>query len=202
LAVPAGSARVDAFVSEARVSGRSTAILSIEPSGQAGTDDPLIPWNPLSFASARVAIIEAETVLGGSLDELVMFADPPEDQTGIVELTPKALESAALSWAAGWAELIREAAKRFTERGGGTILLVVVHAERGPLGAMAAGALIGLAEGMLSVGCGPVKFIAVRDESGQPDMLARLVVRTLDEPPRDQGKVQRFGGRSNLFGRN
>ena len=197
---------MDAFVSEARVTGRSTAVLSIgsaaSPPGETGTDIPAIPWNPLSFASARVAIIEAETALGGSLDELVLFADPPEDPTGIVDLTPKALEGAALSWAAGWAGLIREAARRFAERGGGTIILVVVQADRGPLGAMAAGALLGLAEGVLSVGCGSVRFIAVRDESGQPDLLARHAVRTLDEPPRDQGKVQRFGGRSNLFGRN
>ena len=188
------------------MAGRSAAVLSIEnaasPRDEAVTDLPSIPWNPLSFASARVAIIEAETALGGSLDELVLFADPPENPVGIVELTPKVIEGAALSWAAGWSELIREAAKRFAEHGGGTIILVVVQAERGPLGAMAAGALLGLAEGILSVGCGSVRFIAVRDESGQSDLLARHVIRMLDESPRDQGKVQRFGGRSNLFGRN
>lgn len=238
LAVPAGSARVDAFLAEARVSGRSTAVLSMEGpgfrpvpqgsgvaegSGSAETPDDAevpgedmdgnaaarIPWNPLSFASARAAIIEAETALGGSIDELALFADPPGDRDGIVDLSPKAIESAALAWAAGWAELIREAAKRFGERGGGSIVLVVVQSERGPLGAMAAGALAGLAEGMISVGSGLVRFIAVGDESDQPDLLARYVIKSLDEASRstgrpagrDAGRMQRFGGRSNLFGR-
>ena len=213
MAVPAGSARVSAFVAEARVAGRTTAELHIEgpqaaaPRGEAepeadGENRTLsIPWNPLSFASARAAIIEAETVLGGSLDELVLFADPPADPTGIADLTPKAIEGAALAWAAGWTELVREAAKRFGERGGGSIVLVIVQAERGPLGSMAAGALLGLAEGMLRSGGNTVRLMALRDESGQPDLLARYVVKSLDETGRDSGKIQRFGGRSGLFGR-
>jgi hypothetical protein len=160
-----------------------------------------IPWNPLSFASARAALMEAETSLGGVLDELVIFADPPADATGITGLTPRIIERVVLEWAAGYAELIREAAKRFVERGGGSIVLVLVQAERGPLGAMAAGALTGLAEGLFVAGTSLVRFSAIRDESGQPDLLARQVIKTLDEPSRDPGKVQRFGNRPGFFGR-
>lgn len=184
------------------MAGRNTAELrTVEPGSElvvvAGAG---LPWNPLSFASARAAIIEAETALGGSLDELVIFADPPSDATGIADLTPRAIEHAALEWAAGYAELVREAAKRLAERGGGAIVLVVVHSERGPLGAMAAGALTGLAEGMLVCGTASVRFYAIRDESGQPDLLARHIVKTLDESPKDSGKIQRFGNRSGFFG--
>lgn len=200
LAVPAGSARVEAFVAEARVSGRTTAELRIAE-GASDAEGAAIPWNPLSFASARAAVVEAETSLGGSLDELVVFADPPRDAVALAEATPKAIERAALEWAAGYAELIREACRRFEEKGGGAVVLVVAAAERGPLGAMAAGALLGLAEGVLAVGSGSVRFSAIRDESDQPDLLARQVVKTLTEASREQGKIMRFGGRSGFFGR-
>jgi hypothetical protein len=210
LTVPAGSARVEAFVAEARVSGRVTAELRIVEAGEVkvaengdGDEAELasVPWNPLSFASARAAVIEAETALDGSIDELVVFADPPRDAVGIAESTPKAIERAALEWAAGYAELVREACRRFDEKGGGALVLVVVTSERGPLGAMAAGALLGLAEGMMAVGTGSVRFAAIRDESDQPDLLARQIVKTLGEPARDQGRILRFGGRSGFFGR-
>ncbi len=212
LAVPAGSARVDAFIAEARASGRSIAELSVAeasrapapPAADASSPDntvPVIPWNPLSFASARAAIVEAETALGGSLDELVLFVDPPRDLTPVAELTPKAIESTALTWVAGHVELIREAAKRFGEKSGGTVMMVVVHADRGPLGAMAEGASIGLAEGILGSSQGNVRFIAVRDESTQPELLARQVVKLLDEPGKDSGRVLRFGGKAGLFNR-
>jgi hypothetical protein len=206
LAVPASSSRVGAFLVEARVSGRTTATLSVagsdatETAETSGTADS-VPWNPLSFASARAALVEAETLLGGSIDELLVIADPPADTLGIAGLTPKAIEGAVLEWAAGHAELLREAVKRFSERGGGAIILVIVHANRGPLGAMSAGALIGLAEGILSTGSGDVRFMALRDESDQPDMLARQLVNMLDEPPRESGRIQRFGGRTGIFGR-
>jgi len=211
LAVPAGSARVEAFVAEARVAGRTTAELDIVSAG-AGKATPgepverdpgsvVVPWNPLSFASARAAIIEAETALGGSLGELVVFADPPSDATSLSDLTPANIEHAALEWAAGYAELLREAARRFAEKGGGVMVLVVVQADRGPLGSMAAGALLGLAEGMLATGSDTFRFVAIRDESDQPDLLARHVIKNLEESARDPGKLQRFGNRSGFFGR-
>lgn len=211
LAVPAGSARVEAFLAEARVSGRATAVVTImepgpekaRPAG-AGERDPgraSVPWNPLSFASARAAVIEAETALGGSLDELVVFADPPADSAPLASLTPRDIERTALVWAAGYAELLREAAKRFSEKGGGAIVLVISQAERGPLGAMAAGALAGLAEGIIASGAAAFRFSAIKDESAQADLLARHVLKTLDEPPRDPGKIQKFGSRAGFFGR-
>jgi hypothetical protein len=200
LAVPAGSPRVDAFVAEARVSGRSVMELAIAVSNDQRTG---LAWNPLSFASARAALIEAETALG-SLDELVIFADPPAGPPAIVDATPRDIEHAVLTWAAGYAELIREAAKRFGERGGGTIVLAVVDEDRGPLGSMAAGALLGLAEGLLAADQGVARYLAIRDGSGQPDLLARQVVKVLDEGSdraRGRAQVQKFGGRSGLFGR-
>jgi len=208
LTVPAESSYVEAFAAEARVSGRAVAELRVaEPGTTTAAPErpdgapPELPWCPLSFASARAAIVEAETSLGGSLDELVVFADPPADLAAIADLTPKAIERAALEWAAGYAELIREAARRFVEKGRGAIVLVVAQSERGPLGAMAAGALLGLAEGILASGAGSFRFLAIKDESGQPDAVARQVLKTLDDTGRDPGKVQRFGGRPGFFGR-
>ena len=202
-------------MAEARVTGRAAAVVRIvdpgpekAPPADPGEDgsgrDPgfvSVPWNPLSFASARAAVIEAETALGGSLDELVVFADPPADLTGLVDLSPRDIERAALSWAAGYAELLREAAKRFAEKGGGAIVLVIAQAERGPLGAMAAGALAGLAGGLIAAGTASFRFYAIKDEAAQADLLARHVLKTLDEPPRDPGKIQRFGSRAGFFGR-
>lgn len=204
LAVPAGSPRVDAFVAEARVSGRSVIDMAV-----AGSAEPQagLGWNPLSFASARAALIEAETALGGSLDELVLFADPPSGPATIVNSTPRDIEHEVLTWAAGYAELIREAARRFAERGSGTIMLTVAAEDRGPLGSMAAGALLGLAEGLLGNDQGAARYLAIRDESGQPDLLARQIVKMLDdgshERSRERGRAQvlRFGGRSGIFGR-
>ena len=193
--------RVSAFVTEARVTGRNTAVLHLAETGEADADEVSVAWNPLSFASARAALMETETAFGGVLDELVIFADPPTDATGITGVTPRAIERAVLEWAAGYAELIREAAKRFAERGGGSIVLVIVQAERGPLGAMASGALTGLAEGLFVTGTPQVRFSAIRDESGQPDLLARQVIKTLDEQSREPGKIQRFGNRPGFFGR-
>jgi hypothetical protein len=218
LAVPAGTARTEAFAAEARVSGRAVAALGLArraagqggttgtigstvPDGATGSDGAPIAWNPQSFASARAAIIEAETALGGRLDELVVFADPPAGPGRLADLSPGSVELAALEWAAGYTQLIREAARRFEDTGSGSIVLVIAQAERGPLGAMAAGALAGLAEGVAASGPGTVRFIAIKDESDQPDLLARYVVKSLDEPSRDAGRVQRFSGRSGLFGR-
>ena len=175
-----------------------------QPSDDREGRRPPLEWNPLSFASARAVVLEAENALGGRLDELVLFADPPRDETPFVDTPPRAIEQAAQAWASGHAELIREAAKRFRERGGGTVVLVIAErADRGPLGSMAAGALLGLAEG-LAASAGSAnsswRFVAVRDESGQPDLIARHVAKLLDEPPRETGKVLRFSGRPGLFG--
>jgi len=202
LAVPAGSPRVDAFVAEARVSGRSVMELAIADSS---AQVPGLTWNPLSFVSARAALIEAETALGGSFDELVIFADPPSGPSNLIDATPRDMEHAALTWAAGYAELVREAARRFAERGGGTVMLAIVDEDRGPLGSMAAGALRGLAEGLVGNDQGVTRCLAIRDQSGQPDLLARQVVKLLDDGSRERARgraqVQKFGGRSGMFGR-
>jgi hypothetical protein len=155
----------------------------------------------MSFASARAALIEAETALGGSLDELVVFVDPPVDARPVAELSPKDIEASALTWAAGHVGLVRETARRFMEKNGGTIALVIVHAERGPLGAVAESAMMGLAEGMMANAQGKVRFIAFRDESSQPEVLARQLARSLDDPGKDAGRLQRVGGKAGFFSR-
>lgn len=228
LALPAADARAAALASLAAETGRLAATLRVPgPGGAVGSlagDEPAdagigapgglvasIPWNPLSFASARAALVEAETALGGRLDEVVVFADPPPGPIGLAEARPAEIERTALEWAAGYAQLLREALRRLAERGGGTVALVLTEADRGPLGSMAAGALAGLAEALAAGmaagssgapgGAAAVRFVAVRDESGLPDAAARHALRLLDEPPRDPGKVQRFTGRAGLFGR-
>jgi len=212
LAVPAGSPRVAAFIAEAVTSGRSVVELAVvgpgreEPAASAdeagGNGNPApIPWNPMSFASARAAIIEAETALGGTLDELVVFVDPASDLKPIAELSPREIEASALTWAAGHVGLVRETARRFGEKNGGTIVLVIVHAERGPLGAVAESAMMGLAEGMLASAQAKVRFIAFRDESSQSDQLARHIARSLDETGKDTGRIQRFGAKAGFFNR-
>lgn len=208
LVVPAGNARVEAFISEARVSGRATAALHIVEPGlpraeadadEHNADTDGVPWNPLSFASARAAILEAETLLGGRLDELIIFADPPIDATRLADATPRDIERSALEWTAGYAELIREMVRRMEDNGAGTVAIIVVQAERGPLGSMAAGALVGLAESLVTPGSGPVRYLGVKDESGQPDLVARYMVKSLDDTSRESGKLQRFSGRGGLF---
>jgi hypothetical protein len=199
-------------MTEAVASGRSVAGLAVvgpgreqlaAPGDEEGGDavPPSIPWNPMSFASARAAIIEAETALGGALDELVVFVDPPGDSRPVAELSPREIEASALTWAAGHVELVREAARRFIEKDGGTIVLVIVHAERGPLGAVAENAMTGLAEGMLASAQAKVRFVAFRDESAQPELTARQIARSLDETARDAGRIQRIGGKAGFFNR-
>ena len=212
LAVPAGSPRVAAFIAEAVASGRSVAeLVVIEPgreqlaasADEAGGDTTSspIPWNPMSFASARAALIEAETALGGTLDELVVFVDPPDDSRPVAELSPREIEASAITWAAGHVGLVRETARRFGEKNGGTIVLVIVHAERGPLGAVAENAMTGLAEGMFASAQAKVRFIAFRDESSQPESLGRQIVRSLDETGKETGRIQRFGAKAGFFNR-
>jgi hypothetical protein len=221
LALPAGLPELEAFCAEARVLGRRLTLAAKEgpapvaqdpaardsaqePGEGADGAPPPLRWNPLSFASARALILEAENALGGRIDELVIFADPPPDALPLADASPRDIEAGILAWAAGHAELIREAARRFRDQGGGIIALVLTErANRGPLSAMAAGALLGLAEGLLAAAGGASsswRFLALRDESGQPDIVARQLARLLEEPPRDQGKMQRCGTRAGLFG--
>jgi hypothetical protein len=224
LALPAGLPELEAFCSEARILGRQLALAAKDgatPGGSpggaatggtgqadaqqdAGGSSPPLRWNPLSFASARALVLEAENALGGRLDELVIFADPAPDTLPLADAAPRDIEAGILAWAAGHAELIREAARRFRDQGGGTIALVLTErANRGPLSSMAAGALVGLAEGLLAAAGGASsswRFIALRDESGQPDIVARHLAKLLEEPPKDLGKMQRCGSRAGLFG--
>lgn len=222
LALPAGLPELEAFCAEARILGRQLTLAAKEGAavgaapgsgatsgaGQAEAQPdavaPPLRWNPLSFASARALILEAENSLGGRIDELVIFADPPPDASPLADASPRDIEAGILAWAAGHAELIREAARRFRDQGGGLIALVLTERpNRGPLSAMAAGALLGLAEGLLAAAGGASsswRFVALRDESGQPDIVARQLAKLLEEPPKDQGKMQRCGSRAGLFG--
>lgn len=230
LALPAQHPAALAFLSEARVAGRTAALAAFGrpgPDGKPAGDGPEgadsvpaaapdaeagaertaqapLSWDALSFPSSRALILEAENRLGGRLDELVAFADPPELPGALAEAAPRDIEAWALRWAAGYAQLTREASKRFRERGSGTFVLVIGEREgRGALASMAYGALRGLAEGLAREAAAPGsrwRFIALRDESGQPDLVARHVVKLLDETPKDCSKPFRFSGRSGLFG--
>jgi hypothetical protein len=165
-------------------------------------DHSFINWNPASFASTKAALIEAETALGGTVNEAVLFIDPPS--TGgksLPELSLAQIEAASSTWITGYAQLLRELGRRFAERGSGMILVVLLPGERDPLGAMAVGAMEALAISLASQGPEAYKLITVRDESGQPDLLARYLMKVLDEPPRDSTKLLRHGGRMNLFGK-
>ncbi len=230
LALPAQQPAALAFLSEARVAGRAAALAAFgrpgpdgKPAGDVpdGPDSTSAPepdaetageraaqaslsWDPLSFPSSRALVLEAENRLGGRLDELVAFADPPELPGALAEAAPRDIEAWALRWAAGYAQLAREASKRFRERGSGTFVLIIGEREgRGALASMAYGALRGLAEGLAREAAAPGsrwRFIALRDESGQPDLVARHVVKLLDETPKDCSKPFRYSGRSGLFG--
>jgi hypothetical protein len=165
-------------------------------------DHPFISWNPVSFASTKAALIEAETALGGTINEAVLFIDPPP--TGgrsLSELSLAQIEAASTTWITGYAQLLRELGRRFAERGSGVILVVLLPGDRDPLGAMAAGAMEALAITLASQVAEPYKLFTVRDESGQPELLARYLMKVLDEPPRDSAKLLRHGGRITLFGK-
>lgn len=230
LALPAQHPAALAYLSEARVAGRLAALAAFGrpgPDGKTAGGEPggpdsvwaaapdaedraeraaqaALSWDPLSFLSSRALVLEAENRLGGRLDELVAFADPPELAGALAEAAPRDIEAWTLRWAAGYAQLARESSKRFRERGAGTFVLVIGERDgRGALAAMAYGALRGLAEGLAREAAAPGsrwRFIALRDESGQPDLVARHVVKLLDEPPKDCSKPFRYSGRSGLFG--
>jgi hypothetical protein len=174
-----------------------------EAESTAPMDDPsYISWNPVSFASTKAALIEAETALGGTVNEAVLFIDPPS--AGIRRLSDLSLgqiEAATTTWITGYAQLLRELGRRFAERGSGVILVVLLSGERDPLGAMAAGAIEALACNLANQSTEAYRLFTVRDESGQPELLARFIMKVLDEPPRDSTKLLRHGGRISLFGK-
>jgi len=240
LVLPFEDPRAKAFKDLANKTGRKLAFLEVlYPSDEAMDAAELprdasadaekapeawtrISWKPQSFVSARTALIETETRLGQALDELVIFADPPAGPIGLAEASQAEIEQSVLDWAVAYAQLIHEALKRFLNRDGCSIVLAIKDAARGPLGSMAAGALFGLAEGllasfasseMLSGGAAvakaksppektvPFRFMAMRDESDSSEAVARQVLRMLDEDLRDSGKLQRFTGRSGFFSR-
>ena len=159
-----------------------------------------VPWNPRSFVSAKAALMETETAAGGRLDEAVLMADPPAMKASLNEASPRDVEDMINAWVSGWVHLLRETVSRMAGHGG-SIILIVRHTDRGPLGAMAASAIFGLAEGMLQASASGVRFTAIRDESDNPDALARHVLRLLDEPQKDTGKLLKFTGKTGLFGR-
>lgn len=212
--LPLPSPFAAAAAEEARASGREPALgrLAEPPASQRPAGDSegaaradnapeAIVWNPLSFASARAAIIEAENALGSALAEVVLVADPPRDEPSLLELPPAQLEKRALTWIAGYAHFAREAIKALASRGGGTLALCIAAAEgRGPIGAMAVAALEALALNLLAQSqagtLGPCRFIAVKDESGNPETLARAIIRALDDGSRNAGKLIRTGGKS------
>lgn len=182
---------------------------------------PGISWNPMSFVSARTALIEAETCLGRRIDELIIFVDPPPGPIGLEESSPAEIEKVAMEWALAYVHLIREAQKSFMNKENGSLILIVKEASRGPLGSMAAGALFGLAEGLLASlssanetaasfsgktktgteKAAAFRFIAIKDESDSADAIARQVLRLLEDSPRAGGKIQRFTGRAGFFSR-
>jgi hypothetical protein len=164
-------------------------------------DHPVISWNPASFASTKAALIEAETTLGGTVHEAIVFIDPLAKGKRLPDLSLGQIEAATTTWITGFAQLLRELGRRFSDQGSGLILVVLLPGERSPLGAMAAGAMEALACALASQTGEAYRILAVRDESGQPEMLARYILKILDEQPRDSTRLLRHGGRINLFGK-
>jgi hypothetical protein len=171
------------------------------PAAASWTEQTVISWNPGSFASTKAALIEAETALGGTIDEAIVFIDPSDKGSRLPELSLGQIEAATTSWITGYAQLLRELGRRFAERGSGLILVVLLPGERGPLGAMATGAMEALACSLAAQPGEAYRLFAIRDESGQPELLARYLMKILDEQPRDSTKLLRHGGRLSLFGK-
>ncbi|MFH2115147.1 MAG: hypothetical protein ABIJ86_11645, partial [Spirochaetota bacterium] len=76
----------------------------------------VISWYPGSFASTKAALIEAETALGGTVNEAILFIDPPS--TGgkrLSDLSLGQIEAASATWITGYAQLLRELGRRFAE---------------------------------------------------------------------------------------
>lgn len=158
-------------------------------------------WNPGSFASTKAALIEAETALGGIVNEAIVFIDPPGNGGRLPALSLGQIDAATTTWITGYTQLLRELGRRFSEHGSGLILVVLLPGERGPLEAMAVGAMEALACSLSAQTGEAYRLFAVRDESGQPELLARYLMKILDEQPRDSAKLLRHGGRITLFGK-
>lgn len=201
---------------EARVSGRQIIELTVtDPTqsdpGQAssmlahgvetGSRNRCLAWNPGSWASSRTVLIETETALNGHLDEVVIFVDPDggSDQDAVPSMA--GIDSICMEWIAGYACLISEAIQLFKGREMGTILVVIMATERSALGSMAAAALEAFAASLIGTYRQHPRMMAVRDESAQPDVLARYLIKLLSAPPRDSTRVLKHGGKMNLFGR-
>ena len=218
-----------AFLAEAPLAGRQVGLARSASAGVVGSVDNGSPtaeaslpeqtpeavlatlqaWNPLSWSGVRSLWQDMENRLDGRVDELVVLVDPPDGPEEILAWAARDIERAALSYGNGLAALLQEAVRRFDAAGGGTILLVLCGqplAGGGPARAglralaLAAGAALAenLLEQALPAGC---RFAALRDESGQADLLARHVIRLLTDWPKDSGKLGRFTGKSGLFGR-
>jgi len=199
-----------AVAEEARASDRLLAIGALQPEyGSAATQtahsaenpEESIAWNPLSFASARAAVLEAENAVGSALSELVLVADPPRDEPAFLDLAPAQLEKRILYWTAGYAQFVREAAKAMSAKGSGTLVLAIVSSvQQGLCSAMAAAALEAMASSILEQNpggmLGSCRFIAIKDESDNPETLAKAVIKAMDDPPRNAGKVIKLGGKS------
>ena len=110
-------------------------------SGQAEPElekNTVVSWNPGSFASTKAVMIEAETALGGTVDEAVILFDPaPMGTKRLSELSLGQIEAASTDWITGYAQLLRELGRRFAERKSGLIVVVLLSGDRDPLGAMA-----------------------------------------------------------------
>jgi len=181
------------------VAGDQAPELQDEESDQ--VSEQTISWNPGSFASTKAALIEAETSLGGTVDEAIVFIDPAGGGKRLPDLSLGQIEASTTIWITGYTQLIRELARRFAEQGSGLILVVLLPGERGPLGSMASGAMEALACSLAAQTGENYRVLALHDESGQAELLARYIMKILDEPPRDSSKLLRHGGRINLFGK-
>ncbi|MBU0935525.1 MAG: hypothetical protein KKI09_10615 [Spirochaetes bacterium] len=173
---------------------------------------PVYCWNPLSWAGASALWQELENQLAGPADELIVLVDPQLSAAGILDCSPRDIERNALAFGSGLVRLLQMALERFAERKRGTVLLLLscsvysteegAGSTNGLLRMMAQGTAAGLAEGLLAAalpeGC---RLAVLRDESAMPDLLARHVVKLLDDWPKDTSKILRFTGRSGLFNR-
>ncbi len=213
---PAANSLIQAFVAEAPISDRMIIVAcpgivesphtkdEQEPGENPSLDLPCIrtDWNPLSYASTRSVWQQAENLAESCPDELILLVAPPKDMRPLADCSQRELELCALSNGSALAALIQEACRRFAENGGGSIVIALCPTiDAGPLPAMAIGAASGLAEGILASPGQDIRFMAVRDESNQPDLLVRYLIKILDESPRDISKILRHTGRGGLFGR-
>ncbi len=213
---PAANSLIQAFVAEAPISDRMIIVArpgsrestGTSPEPASGEEPPLelpciqVEWNPLSYASTRGAWQQAENLAESCPDELIVLVAPPNDMRTLSDCSQRELERSTLASGSALAGLIQEACRRFAENGAGSIVIALCPAiEAGPLPCLAIGAAAGLVEGILAIRPQGLRFMAVRDESNQPDLLVRYLIKILDESPKDISKLLKHTGRSGLFGR-